>query len=494
MKSCFKYLVLPIFVVALVLSPILTAAPAMANPGLSVEGTILLIDVAPGETITHTIRIGLGDIDPPMDILVDVRGLGQYLNGSYQALEASDDISPYSARTFITLDKNSFHLEPGESQDVVATIHIPENVDAGGRYAIIYIRSQPIGGIISAVAVAVALTIKDSQLVHEGNIAELATGEVVSGQPIDLLTTFQNTGNHHFKIKGRVTVSYAEEVLDVIYVALTSSSVIPTMSRQLKAVFIPRGELPLGVYSFQSQVMLEDDTILAESEGSFELTEPYSPPWPTASVLVVPNSSATLETQDGWISITFPVGSVTTQVWVSVQNYPLEQLPEAPGGFELATTCFRVDGLSGLLLKEATVTVQYSDADLVRAGEDASRLKLARWDEAEQRWSVLNTKLDREAMTLTTNTNQLSLQVIMIAPPAGGMSWWLLVIYIAAGVIVVGLLTYFLVIRRRRQPPKPPKQRRVPSEVHMGKAGGEEKKILVVGAGGVVERRKSAKK
>lgn len=501
MKSFCKYLTPPILVLAVVLSLILTAAPAMANPGLRVEGAILQADVAPGETITHTMRISLSDTDPAMDILVDIRGLGQSLDGSYQALEASDDITPYSARTFITLDKNSFHLEPGESQDVVATIHVPENVVAGGRYALIYVYSQPTGvgdvGVISAVAVTIALTIENSELTHQGEITLATTDEVVSGQPINIMTTFQNTGNHHFRIKERLTISNAEgEVIDVIHLPLTSSSVIPSMSRQLKAIYIPQGGLPPGVYSFVSTVMLEDDTVLDEVEGSFEAKETYISPLPDASVILAPNISATLETDDGRIYIMFPKGSVTSQVTVSVRNYYLEQLPEAPSGFEIATTCFRIDGLSGLLAQEATLTVQYAAADLERAGGDASRLRLARWDEADQKWSVLETKVDKEAGTLTTNTNQLSLHTIMIGPPSSGTSWWLLFIYIAAGVIVIGLLVYFLVIRRRRQPPKPPrqpKQRRTHPEVRMGRAGDEEKSILVVGAGGTV-RRKSAKK
>ena len=133
---------------------------------------------------------------------------------------------------------------------------------------------------------------------------------------------------------------------------------------------------------------------------------------------------------------------------VSLRSYPLEQLSSPPSNFKLATTCFRVDGLTGLLAKEATVTVKYSAADLERAEGDASRLRLARWDEADNQWSVLKTKLDKEATTLTTNTNQLSIWAVMVAPPSEVN--WVVPVGVAAGVVIIALLIFLFIRRRRR--------------------------------------------
>jgi len=448
-----KYLMAPLLTAAMVLlSGLLVAIPVLANPGLGVAGAVCKAEVVPGQIYTHTMTVGIRDTDAAMDIQVDVKGWGQSLEGIAQAVEPLEDTSPYSARSFITLDKGSFHLEPGDSQVVTATIIVPEDVGDGGRYAIIYVHSQPAGegqvAIASAINTLVLLTTKDSQLVHEGKIAGVTSGESASGQPVEIFTTFQNTGNHHFRVKGEVTVSNAQsEILDTIHVAVSPQSVLPTMSKRLKAAFIPQGELPLGVYSIKSRVMLEDGTILDEAEGSFEVKEPYVPPPPPASLTITPGSAATLKTQDSRISISFPKGAVISQVEVSLRSYPLEQLPSPPTNFNLATTCFRIDGLTGLLLKEATVTVKYTPADLERAEGDASILRLARWDEAQSQWSVLKTKVDREAMTLSTSTNQFSLWAVMVAPPTvvnrvviGG---------IMGGVIIMALVIYFLAVRRR---------------------------------------------
>ncbi len=452
-KSRHNSYFIPFLLAALVLLlySSLLATPALAGIKFAPFEAIR-VDVAPGETITHKMTVTLVETDQPVDMVVDVMGFGNSPDGSAQELEASKDTSLYSARSFITIDNPLFHMEPGEPQDFIATIDIPSDVGEGGRYAIIRIHQiQPPGvrqlGTLSAFNIPVYLTIKDSQLIHKGEITGVSAGETVSGQPVDIFTTFQNTGNHHFKTKGEVTISDAQgQVLDTIHVALSQKSVLPTMSRQLKAIFIPAAELPLGVYSVKSKLMLEDGVILDEAEGNFEVKEPYVPPPSPASLIVTPASAAVLQTPDGAISISFPKGAVISQVEISLRSYPLEQLPSAPADFDLATTCFRIDGLTGLLLKEATVTVKYTPADLDKAEGDASRLRLARWDEADNQWSVLNTTVNKEATTLTTNTNQLSIWAVMVAAQAGVN--WILIAGVVAGVIIIALLIFLLVRRR----------------------------------------------
>lgn len=268
-------------IVSMLASPI--AAPVLANPGLQVSGAILLIDASPGETLTHKMTVSIDAEDSATDIAVEVGGMGQSLDGAFQILEAPADTSSYSARQFITVDKASFHLEPGTAQDLTVTVQIPQDISAGGRYAIISIMETSLTdkeGVttLAGINVLVALTIKDTQLTHQGKITALTT-EAADEQAFKIFTTFQNTGNHHFKVKGEVTVSNSQgEVLDTISMPLTSSSIIPNMSQRLQATFIPQGELPPGVYSVKSRVMLEDGTLLDEASGSFKLEEPYVPP------------------------------------------------------------------------------------------------------------------------------------------------------------------------------------------------------------------------
>jgi hypothetical protein len=264
------------YIIALAVAVLLAAPPtsAMANPGLQVSNMLLIANVSSGDVLTSTMKVSIGATDPMVEIGVQVTGLVQSIDGTNGPSDSAQDTSPYSARSFISVDKTSFQLQPGASQDVTATISVPKDVGAGGRYAIIHITTLAAPGsgvnIITAVDVPVVLTITGSQLVHTGKITSINIGQPVSGQPINILTTFQNTGNHHFKVKGEVTVSDPQgKVLDTIIMPLGFSSIVPTMSVQSKSAFIPRVTLSPGVYSVQSRVTADDGTVLDTSAGSF---------------------------------------------------------------------------------------------------------------------------------------------------------------------------------------------------------------------------------
>ncbi len=285
-RRCLAALMLGAVVLALLLT-----LPASANPGLSVSGALMMADVSPGQTLTWPITVSFAADDPAADMVVQVMGINQSLSGVNDALAGSEDTYSYSARSFITINKSSFHLEPGVPQNLTATIQIPSDIGAGGRYAIINVATQPAAGstgvsFVAAVNVPIVLTIKGSQLVHTGKITSLSTGNITSGQPVQILTDFQNTGNHHFKVKGEVAVSNSQgQIMGTVAVPLTASSVLPGMTRRLQAAFIPQGELAAGKYAISAKVMLEDGTVLDTVTGSFEVKQAYVPPTGTVAAL-----------------------------------------------------------------------------------------------------------------------------------------------------------------------------------------------------------------
>ncbi len=394
----------------------------------------------------------LGKEDAATDVLIELQGYGESPQGGVQPLSPEDDKSPYSARTFIQPGKITLHVAPGETKRADVTVTIPADVGSGGRYATLRFSTSPMAGgggvgVVSAIVLPVKFTIKDSQLIHTGEVHAVTTGKAESGKPVDIFTTFKNTGNHHFKISGQCEIKDASgKLLDTL--RTTDTSPIPGGTKNIKTSFIPSGELLMGVYSVKSKVMLEDGTLLGEASGSFEVGKPYVPPPPPASVSVSPAAASVLETKNGEISISFPKGAVTGQVEVSLRSYPPEQLAPAPADYVLTSNCFRVDGLTGLLANEALVMVKYTQVDLEKAKGDASRLRLARWDEALGQWSILETRIDKSAMTLTASTNRFSIWTVMVAPPAGIN--WLAIVCAVVGVIIVVSLFLFIGMRRRR--------------------------------------------
>jgi hypothetical protein len=261
--------------IALLFSVLLSGVfPFAANATLSVVGATVDIEVSPGATYKHTMLVNLGENDSATDMQVRVEGLGQQLDGVTKSLPPHLDTSPYSARSFISLDRSSFRVEPGSARQVNALINVPAGVGSGGRYAIIRIYTVPTGGgmltVSQGIAVPVKLTIKDSGLTHTGEISNLTVGSVEKGRPVSVSVVFKNTGNHHFKIKGEARITDAQGLTRATAdIPLTAANVIPTMSRQLQASLTPAGELLPGAYTVHAKVVMENGTAVAETAKSF---------------------------------------------------------------------------------------------------------------------------------------------------------------------------------------------------------------------------------
>lgn len=264
---------LPVFLVALAL---LVPSAVAADRGLTVEGAILFREVSPGQTVTHSMTVSIGAGHAATEITVRAAHFSHSLTGTYQLLETAGNAA-LTAFPFITLDKESFYLEPGGSEVVTATIQVPQDVGAGSRYALINIRTGATGdgavGTISAVNVPIGLTVKDTLLHRQGEIIAL-TLEPAGGQALDIAIIFRNTGNHHYRIKGEIVISrFRGQTLTTIAVPRISGSTVPDNERQLKAKYSPEEALAEGVYIVKFSVMLEDDTVVDEKRAAFEVTQ-----------------------------------------------------------------------------------------------------------------------------------------------------------------------------------------------------------------------------
>jgi hypothetical protein len=248
-----------------------------ADTGLSVSGAKLVATASPGDIFTHQITVSIGSSDPPTDITLQVSPMAQYPDGTPRQ---SSDAGPYSASGFITLDKDSFHLDPGGSQTVTATISIPKDVGDGGRYALITVATSPPAGstlsVITAVNVPIYITIKDSHLTHQGTINNIST-DVSNNQAIAVVSVFENTGNHDFKVKNNLTlVDNQGQTVATANTSLSLWTIIPGMSREIKTELFPDVDLSPGLYRVTSQMTLDDGTILANGGIDLNLTTSIS--------------------------------------------------------------------------------------------------------------------------------------------------------------------------------------------------------------------------
>jgi hypothetical protein len=260
--------VVTVAVVAFVLGTL--AVPAVS--ALHVDGIKILMDVQPGRTYTSPMGISIGQDDPATDYAIDVMGFGQSGDGTYRGIPAAEDVSPFSARPFVSVTAPSVHLDPGGSRSLNATIRVPADIGAGGRYATIYIHptaSQVSGagaGVATAVLVPVMLTVQGTSLTETGSITDIEAADPVEGQPAQILTTLENTGNHHY-YGALVETTISDPSGKPVATASTKPSVwalIPGDSMTL-VVAVPEGTAP-GTYTVQAEARIGEGGALLDTK------------------------------------------------------------------------------------------------------------------------------------------------------------------------------------------------------------------------------------
>ncbi len=391
--------------------------------GLSVSGAKYMGSIKPGGTDTHIISITLDPSESPGDMIAEVQGFGQDLDQSYKTLTPTDDRSPYSARSFITLDNSSVHVEPGTTKTITATIKLPQNTGAGGRYALIHIHAVPGAGqsFTLGVIIPVMITVAGTTPTETGTISNINVRDITLGQPIKIVSTFQNTGNYHYyhAVNWVALKDASGNIVSNASSPLAGYAIIP--GNTVQYIVTPDVKnLPAGTYTADSKILLEDGRVLDEKTATFEVKTNYVPPLTETNMTVSPGSPATLTSPDGRYSVSFPQGAVLGDVVVTLKPYSKDKLSQAPAGAKLGSTCFEITGLAGLLSKDATVRVKYSTDDLAAAGGDASQLKLSYWDAAQGKWAILPTQVDAGSTTLTATTNHLSVWAVMVTSSTGG--------------------------------------------------------------------------
>lgn len=255
---------LAFFAVAVISALMVPEAQADAA-SLQIQSSIIMREVNPGETFTHTFIVN-NTSQTDLDISIKAAGLGQGLDGAYVPLSCNADISPQSGRSFITdIDEPCFSLVPGRTQAVTVTFKIPENIQAGGYYALIDVQrrrsAETTAEINLGFHIPVVLTVTGGRLDKSGTISDIVLKCDDEGVA-RVITEVSNTGNYHFRASNRISVYDESKVLvERISLPITSSSIIPGNERIFTA------EL-----STREQFIKEDFVIISEIVGDDGMT------------------------------------------------------------------------------------------------------------------------------------------------------------------------------------------------------------------------------
>ena len=205
----------------------------------------------------------------------EIYGFARSLNGVNVALSPKDDTGPFTARPFLSIEPNSFHLAKGETKVLNLSCTVPENVSSGGKYAIVAIKTAPKAGksitVSTAIQVLVMLTIKDTKLIKTGNITDLNVSKSKDGVAVDLI--FKNTGNVHYKplaqavLKDENNRTLAEAEINLS----SSNSILPTDLRSLSMDLVPTTSLAPGLYRVETKVTNESETVLDSRETTIKV-------------------------------------------------------------------------------------------------------------------------------------------------------------------------------------------------------------------------------
>lgn len=258
---------------------------------LNVSPPLINVAVEPGGSTAAELTLHAATAQ---NVSIQIDGLGQEPDGSFESLAAAQDKSPYSGRSMLTLAPQTFALPAGGSQKVEVTVNVPKDAGEGSRYAILDITGTPVSsqnvGIGVELGVSSIIVLADTKQTHAGRIDKLTVGDMILGQPLQVTGTLINTGNSHFgaapnqvTAKGAVWDSSGQVVASG-QVVMTGNSIVPSFGRKFTLGLAGPRQLSDGKYRVEVDADLQDGTILDRVALDFDVSAgavagaTYAPP------------------------------------------------------------------------------------------------------------------------------------------------------------------------------------------------------------------------
>ena len=157
---------------------------------------------------------------------------------------------------------------------------MPKDAGDGTRYAILQVRSRPVGsggnvGIGVTLGISVVVTLDGTTQSHTGKLEDLTVDSSLPDDPLAVSATLRNTGNAHFgappnAISAVATLLGASGQLATSKTDVTGNSLVPTFGRRLDLALKPQGPLVDGTYQLVVEADLQDGTVLDKATLEFQ--------------------------------------------------------------------------------------------------------------------------------------------------------------------------------------------------------------------------------
>lgn len=254
---------------------------------ITVSPSTIIDSINSGTSKTYTITVTNG-----FALKVEVDGLGETTGGATTAVTPQNDTNSFSARSWITVDKSQ--LDIGNDQTLTVVVTIPSTASPSQKYASIFLysaaSSQGSAGIISGVIIPIIITVNSSSFTPNitGQLTTLSVPQAYNGNPVDVLTTFNNTGNCLItNASNKITIKDStQNVKWLSDTPIAAPSIMPNYPRVIDTKY--NIGLTLGNYTVESDITLDNGVVYTKTTS---FTVIPIPPIPTVPVLISPGNN-----------------------------------------------------------------------------------------------------------------------------------------------------------------------------------------------------------
>jgi hypothetical protein len=190
--------------------PVLAAsATPLTSQNMTVSPTQINPELAPGSMSQGQVSV-INDGDKGYDFTVSATPYhvtGEDYDQSFQIIPGA-----INAATWFTVPKQTYHLEPHQSQVVPYTLTVPAGTQGGGYYATLFYQTSPkpsdSSGVQRQQRIGVVAYVRvKGDLVEKGSLASFDVDTFQPGNPVAAILRLKNDGNVHYsaEIQLRVT-------------------------------------------------------------------------------------------------------------------------------------------------------------------------------------------------------------------------------------------------------------------------------------------------
>lgn len=221
-----RWLAVTAFIVVLIPLAGIPTSIAQSNDepraSIAISPLTFVLSANPGDRVTNTIKVTNAQSTGTIGVEMEVKPFTGTETGEAVILE--EENPAYALGKWVTITPEEFSLSPKETKIVTYTVNVPQNAEAGGRYASIIAKSgnenfsgtgaatiQRVGSLVLLSVngtISYDAVVKDFKTVKSGSEIENPADQFnFEKAPVTFFTRVSNTGASHIKPTGFVVIS-----------------------------------------------------------------------------------------------------------------------------------------------------------------------------------------------------------------------------------------------------------------------------------------------